>query len=302
MQDLIEKARHRRRGMIGAGTDAFRLFDGAGDGLPGVFIDVLAGHWLVQTRDRDFPEGLTVDSLASCRSLWWKRLERSEREAPRCLGGDGPAGEFAIYQNGCRFLLDFTAGYSQGIFLDQRLNRARVSERCGRGSRILNLFAYTCAFSVVAAAAGAETASVDLSGRYLEWGKRNFAANDLEPSAHGFVRGDALAWLRRWGKKGTSFDGVILDPPTFSRSGKGKVFRVEKDSRALAALAAGVLAPRGWILFSSNCRSLLPDAFQAMVLAGLADAGREVSGVQARPMPGEYRGEKYLKSLWIEVA
>ena len=72
--------------------------------------------------------------------------------------------------------------------------------------------------------------SIDLSGNYLAWGKRNLVANGCDPGAHYFVRGDVLDWLRQFAKKGRKFDGIVLDPPTFSRVKRGKgVFRVEKD-------------------------------------------------------------------------
>ena len=66
--------------------------------------------------------------------------------------------------------------------LDQRWNRSAVRERVGEGDRVLNTFAYTCAFSVVAALGGATATSVDLSKNYLEWGKRNFVLNELDPA------------------------------------------------------------------------------------------------------------------------
>ena len=120
------------------------------------------------------------------------------------------------------------AGYSQGLFLDQRGNRRRVRERVCAGERVLNCFSYTCGFSVAAAMGGAITTSLDLPGPYLDWGKRNFTHNGMDPSDHYFCKGDAMHWLQRFAKQGRRFQGVILDPPTFSRSADG-VFRAGKD-------------------------------------------------------------------------
>ncbi len=302
MQDLIEKARHRRRGMIGENTDAYRLFDGGADGMPGVFIDDFAGHWLVQTREVEFPEALCREPDPACRSLWWKNLDPEKKHSPEWKWGQRPEQPFPVRENGLRFLIDFSVGYSQGLFLDQRLNRAETARRVKAGGALLNCFAYTCGFSVAAAGAGAETTSVDLSKRWLEWGRLNFQANALDDAAHSFCRGDSFEWLRRFARKERQFDGVILDPPTFSRNQKGKVFRVEKDYGSLAALAARVVAPGGWMLCCTNCRALDEGALRRMLRSGIGESGRGLNEMAARPMPPEYRDEKYLKSYWIELA
>src|SRR5207302_10719388 len=132
--------------------------------------------------------------------------------------------------------LSLSEGYSVGLVLDQRDNRRRLLTghiaagfELGVGVQaaleILNTFAYTCAFSVCAAKAGARTTSLDLSKKYLEWGKRNFTLNRLDPAGHDFIYGDTFAWLRRLAKKRRRFDCVVLDPPTFSRSKEHGAFQ-----------------------------------------------------------------------------
>ena len=64
----------------------------------------------------------------------------------------------------------------------------------------------------------AKTTSLDLSKKYLDWGKRNFALNGIDAPAHDFIFGDTFDWLRRFAKKNRAFDCIILDPPTFSQS------------------------------------------------------------------------------------
>lgn len=301
IKDSIEKAKLRRDGLFGGGTDAFRLFDGAGDGVDGLFIDDFAGHWLVQTRDTVLPGALVEECGRECRSMWWKKLDEG-KEPPRWLCGERVAGSFPVMEGGCRFLIDFEAGYSQGLFLDQRANRAEVRRRACRETEILNCFAYTCGFSVAAALGGATTTSVDLSTRYLDWGKRNFEANDLGTDDHAFRRGDVADWMKRFARKGRAFDGVILDPPTFSRNHRGKVFRVENDFGRLAALAAKVVKANGWILCCSNSRTFPAERLQGVLRAGLRQGGRRIREMRAKRMPPEYRDENYLKSYWIELA
>lgn len=272
-------------------TDAFRLLDGES-----VCIDTFAANWLVQTRGAAFPGQIRTES--GWRSLWHKRLEIDHRQAPEHVAGRQFSAPFEVTEHGVRFEIDFQAGYSQGLFLDQRLNRLAVRERVRPGDRILNTFAYTCGFSVVAALAGATTTSVDLSKNYLEWGKRNFQRNGLSPGDHFFTRGDTFDWFRRWDKSGIRFDGIVLDPPTFSRNSKGKVFRVGNDLGELIELARGVLNPGGWLLCCTNFRGIAAWDFESLARAA---AGRGAK-LETRPMPPEFTAEAYLKTVWVDLA
>lgn len=287
--------------VLDGSTTAYRILDGAGDGWPGVEVDNYGGHWVVQTRNVPFPDALRQTLPTGCRSVWWKELDQQDKQAPRCLRGDPPPGPFAVQELGLSYEIDLTAGYSQGLFLDQRPQRAGLLERLVPGQRILNLFAYTCAFSVAAASRGAVATSVDLSRPYLDWGKRNFALNGMDPGAHFFCRGDSFEWLRRFAKKGRVWDGIVVDPPTFSRNADGKVFRVEQDFPALAALCLAVLAPGGWLLASTNHRGLTPARFRSLVEEGAARAGRRIGSLRPGRMPADFTGEPYLKSWWLEA-
>jgi 23S rRNA (cytosine1962-C5)-methyltransferase len=172
--------------------------------------------------------------------------------------------------------------------------------------RLLNAFSYTCGFSVCAAASGFHTTSLDLSKKYLEWGKRNFALNDLDSSAHDFVFGDAFDWLSRWAKRGKSFELVILDPPTFSRSKKSGSFRADKDYGALAQSALKVLVPGGVLLASCNTETWAPEEFVATLGKAVADQGRRVLLSHYSPQPPDFpvsRGDPaYLKTLWLKIS
>lgn len=302
---LIDRAAARRASLpeiADGGTTAWRLADGEGDGLPGVEIDTYGGHWVVQTRDTPFPEFLRRDPLpGGCRSVWWKRLDQKDKQAPQPVQGETPPGPFAVRELGLNYEVDLTSGYSQGLFLDQRVQRERMLREIVPGQRMLNLFAYTCAFSVAAASRGAVTTSVDLSRPYLEWGKRNMTLNGLDPAAHFFCRGDVLEWLARFAKKERSWDWIVVDPPTFSRNADGKLFRVEDDFPALTAACLAVLAPGGRLLASTNHRGLTPARFEALVRDGATLAGRRVAGVETGRMPADFTGEPYLKALWLSV-
>ena len=167
----------------------------------------------------------------------------------------------------------------------------------------MNLFAYTCAFSVAAASAGARTSSVDLSGRLLGWGKENFRLNGLNPTdgEHFFCAGDVFETLRRFARQGRRFDGAVLDPPTFSRDRKGKVFRVEDDFGVLVALTVPLLTPGGWMLCSSNARTLTAGTFRRKILDGLP-SGAGAWRIDPAPLPQDFTGEHGLQAAWVTAA
>ena len=299
--DLLTAALTKRRSMAlpDADTTIFRVTDGEGDGLPGVFIDSCDGHWLVQTADIPWPAWLeSTRSLAGWKSLWWKRLDRQLRESPRCMAGDGPAAVFPVTELGLHYEIDFAAGYSQGLFIDQRVQKARVRDMVQPDQRVLNLFAYTCAFSVIAASRGAVTTSVDLSRPFLEWGKRHFSANGLDPQAHYFCRGDSADWLRRFAAKGRTWHGIVLDPPTFSRNDDGRIFRIEKHFHELTAACLRVLEPGGWLLCSTNHRALPDRQFLSLIRDGARLAGRSVKCTPGS-LPPDFTGPSGLKVYFV---
>lgn len=295
MNQLLDRAVGRRSSLIGAENSAVRLIDGAGDEFPGLILETYDGRWLVSTPGTDLQPPVREWLRDHGGSCYWKRLDQQQRESPIHLSGPAVNEPFLARENGMTFEISFQSGYSQGIFLDQRDNRAEVRRRMAPGLKLLNTFAYTGAFSVAAAMAGAETTTLDLSQPYLDWAKRNFIQNSLDPAEHHFCKGDTFHWLRRFAKQGRFFDAIVLDPPTFSRDEKGRVFRVEENFGELAALADDILAPGGWMLCSTNCRALALNDFQKQLRAAIH---RPITTRHAG-MPEDFTDEAYLKSVWL---
>jgi 23S rRNA (cytosine1962-C5)-methyltransferase len=288
----------RREPLRAGGTDALRLLDGAGDGaeFSGLIIDDFAGRWLVQTSGAEPPAWLRAVTPAPA-SIYWKRLDPKDKGAATHWAGQPLEAPFTAQENALRYRIDFQAGYSQGLFLDQRANRLAVRQRASAGETLLNCFAYTCAFSVAAAAADARTISVDLSRRSLDWGRENFALNGIGTGeVHEFLTGDVFDWLRRFGKQGRRFAGIVLDPPTFSRNRAGQVFRVEDDFGRLVELAAPLLASGGWMLCTTNQRSLSSGEFVRLIGGSLPSTCPWKISVAA--MPADFTGEPYLQTVW----
>ena len=160
--------------------------------------------------------------------------------------------DLVVSEGDLRFIVNLEDRIDTGLFLDHRLVRAYAAERC-KGQRVLNLFAYTCSVSVAAAVGGAkQTTSVDLSNTYLDWGKRNYEANGLDPSKHRFFRDDATRWIA---KNRNSFNWIFINPPTFSRSKMSKgAFNIHKDHKSLIEHSMRVLDRNGELLFTTHAR------------------------------------------------
>lgn len=306
-----------------AQTNAFRLLHGAADGWPGWVVERLGDALLSQSEAALKPAQLArLQTLAAGSPAYHKRLDRRVRQSrveeasPQLVFGEAVPERFEMLENGVRFELSFAEGYSVGLFLDQRDNRRRflvnhiaagfpLFAQGAAGAEVLNTFAYTCGFSVCAARAGARVTSLDLSKKYLEWGRRNFARNGLDPAAHDFIFGDTFDWLRRLGKKGRVFDVIVLDPPTFSQSKEGGVFRVEKDYGKLVSAALPVLKPGGVLLASTNAATLAPEDFLAMIDDAVSGAGRSAAQRHYVPQPPDFpitRDEPaYLKTVWLRI-
>lgn len=308
-------------------TTAYRRVHGAGDGRPGWYVDRL-GDFMLASRvgadaDPAVPEWLLkLAQEGGVRGIYRRRLDRQVRGAepesvsPKLAWGEPAPEEFEILENGLRYRLSFAEGYSVGLFLDQRDNRRRLLAnwigpefpvRPGGlgGATVLNVFSYTCGFSVAAASAGAAVTSLDLSRKYLDWGRRNLEANGIDPAGHDFIYGDAFDWMRRLAKKGRRFDLVLLDPPTFSQSKERGVFRVETDYAELVHTAAGVLAPGGVLFASTNAARLEPEPWLDMVNAGLSSVGRGAERSLFIPQPPDFPTNRdepgYLKTVWMRV-
>lgn len=189
--------------------------------------------------------------------------KNAEREAPSLILGDPDTNlQSTAMERTLRYAIDFGGGYSVGLFIDQRENRRFVRDVAP--GTLLNCFAYTCSFAVAAATVGAKTVSVDLSKKSLARGRENFALNSLPTNDHRFLADDVMSVLPRLARKGEKFDAVILDPPTFSRSHKGKAFQVEQDFETLLLAALEVAERNARILLSTNCSTLQERALEVM--------------------------------------
>ena len=164
---------------------------------------------------------------------------------------------FTVLEYGVKFLVNLTDYLDTGLFLDHRETR-QMAASLAKGKSLLNLFAYTCSFSVQAAATGARyTKSVDLSNTYTAWGRDNFIVNGLSLDTNEIIRADCLKYLEY---DAGSYDVIVIDPPTISRSKKmDQIFDIQIDYVSLIRHALQRLAPGGVIFFSTNSRKFKID-------------------------------------------
>jgi len=289
------------------GLEAWRLYDAD---LPdyNAAIDVYADYLVVQeyAPPKTIPEGVARDRLwhlletisdvlpfaeeniilkvrqrQSGTQQYQKRQQRAESV---CLNVREYRGLFEV---------NLTDYLDTGLFLDHRLVRKELFDKCD-GLDVLNLFAYTCSASVQAALGGANrVVSVDMSKTYLQWGKRNFALNDLHGPQYEFIQADCFNWLRE-NRDSAPFDVIFLDPPTFSNSKRmDGTLDIQRDHVGLIKTAARLLTDDGVILFSNNRRKFEID------VDGLDKAGFSVNDQTQASIPEDFKRHKGIHHYFI---
>jgi len=276
-----------------ADTDAVRLVNSEGDGLPGLVADRYGELVVVRfsTAGMEARRALVGEALRTATGAA-AGFERPDAAAARREGmaaqqgplwGAPPAAPVAITERGRRYLVDAAAGQKTGFYLDQRDARDLV-ERLARGRRVLDLFAYTGGFAVAAARGGAASlAVVDSSAEALALAGRN-----LEPWATSLTlrleRDDAFRFLRR--DEGR-YDLLVVDPPPLAR----RAADVERAARAYkdALLGALRLAAPGALLFAFSCSHHVgPDLFRKIAFGASLDAGRPLSVLAELGAPSDH--------------
>jgi len=278
-------------------TDAFRLVNGEGDFLPGLTVDAYAGYLMVQLYGSAWRPHLplvtrALQELVSPVGIYEKTRPQKTRELEasgdgksysRLLCGKAASGRLQVRENGLNFLVSLDKGLDSGLFPDQRKNR-RDLMAMARGKRVLNLFAYTGAFSVAAAVAGASrVTSVDASTVYTDWSKANFEANRLNPARHDFIVGDCFAVLADLKAMAKRYDIILMDPPSFSTTSRSR-FTTRGGTSDLVAAALPLLPDGGLLLCSSNHQKVDIADYLKELRRGAIQAG---CGLQVISMSGQ---------------
>ncbi len=283
------------------GTTAYRLVNGEGDGLPGLTIDRYGDYLMVQCYTQAWSPHLKLITdvmweLFSPRGIYEKFRPQETRKLAaksestcysQLLAGQRQKGRLTITENGLNFLVDLEEGLNTGLFLDQRDNRRDFMLRV-KGKTVLNLFAYTGAFSVAAAASGAQkVTSVDASATYLDWARENFNCNRLNPKRHEFVVDDCFFALDRFKREGRRFDLILFDPPSFSSTRKS-TFATRGGTAGLATSCLHLLKENGLLIGSSNHQKTDMAEYQKELRRGALQAGCELRLIGLHSQSGDF--------------
>ncbi len=197
-----------------------------------------------------------------------------------------------VREQGLKFKVNLSDYLDTGLFLDHRISRELVRETAA-GNRILNLFAYTGAFTVYAAAgAAASTVSVDLSAPYLRWAQENLELNGLAGDMHSFSNSDARDYLQSAVQRGERYDLIILDPPTFSNSRKiDGTFDIQRDYVWFIGQCLKLLTKKGSIFFSTNYRKFHFDPGRLR--------GAEIKETTRSTVPPDFNGKRRPHRSWV---
>ncbi len=288
----LERALALRQTFFDETTTGYRLFNGEGDGLPGLIADIYADTAVLQL-DGDGPAGFwhapgIADWLAerlSLRRVYLRPQSRAEADSNgQLLIGPPPKKPISFLENNLHFTVDVVQGQKTGFFLDQRDNRQRIG-RVSAGCRVLNLFGYTGGFSVYAGVGHADhVTTVDVAGPALTAADQHWQLNGLPAERHQSVRADAFDYLEKARNQKKQWELVVIDPPSFAPSNQA-VPNALKAYRKLIAAGGAVTTVDGLLAISSCSSHIRPEALLSAVEEGVSLARRRATllGVYDQP-------------------
>ncbi|KWE58056.1 23S rRNA methyltransferase [Burkholderia ubonensis] len=320
----VQRAVAHRNTMV-SGTGAVRLVFGEADGLPGLIVD----HY-VEDSGAASPRGQLVCQFMAAGVEAWKDAivaalvgatgcpnvyERSDvsirekeglEQTTGVLAGDPPPATLITNENGVRYHVDVPNGHKTGFYVDQRDNRALVTQYAN-GRDVLNCFCYTGGFSLAALKGGAaRVVSIDSSGDALALAQQNVVANGFDPARASWLDADAFKTLRRLVDEGERFDLIVLDPPKFAPT-RDSVDRAARAYKDINLSGFRLLRPGG-LLFTYSCSGAIDmDLFQKIVAGAAADAKVDArilkrlgAGVD-HPLLSAFPEGEYLKGLLLQI-
>ena len=308
----IAKAIDVRKKWFDPSTNALRLINAEGDGIPGLIVDSYNGALVLQISHPglELLKPLIVDLLvkaAASQSIYEKStsfLRKKEGlEEVRGLLYGNEVSEVEVLEKGLRYAVNLVEGQKTGLFLDQREMRLLVRQ-IAKEKRVLNCFAYTGGFSISALAGGAaQVDSVELSKKCEAAIAKNIALNGLDPDKHCFFLEDAIDFVA---KKPLDYDLIILDPPAFAKQ-KNSVDRAFRAYKEMNKAAIKKMAPGALLLTCSCSYHIGEELFQNILFRAALEADRKVRILERHrqahdhPVSIFHPESSYLKSLLLLV-
>jgi 23S rRNA (cytosine1962-C5)-methyltransferase len=296
-------------------TDLFRLIHGEADGLPGLLLDrvgpllraTLVGATGQGFREQvyenilDFDPDMMILEVEHLRDIRTAEMP-SARVVNEGAGYVAPGERVVGVEDELKYWTEPWEGIDVGFFADQRDNRRKTRAVAEQGQRWLNLFCHTGAFTVVLVDEGCEVTSVDISARYLRWLEDNLELNGLPQSLNTSVAEDARAFVDDCE---TTFDGIIVDPPTAAAGDEG-FWSVRSDYQDLLASCFELLAPAGSMLVCRNDKRATR-SLSKLTRRAAKQAARTIGKLDDAPpafdypsMPGFPEGDSF-EGVWVKV-
>jgi 23S rRNA (cytosine1962-C5)-methyltransferase len=296
---------------------AYRLINAESDGLPGLIVDhyhdFLVGQFL--SSGAEYWKAIFIDLLNDLvpnqgiyeRSDARVREKEGLKQCKGRLSGIEPPDLIEIQEGSNKYLVDIKNGQKTGFYLDQRDNRLYLT-KCVANKKILNCFAYTGAFGIVALAAGAvHVTNVEISAEAISICTKNNELNRLNLKNIENVQGDVFDILRRYRDSNRFFDVIILDPPKFAES-RSQLKNASRGYKDVNLLAMKLLKHNGVLLTFSCSEAIEPELFQKIVSDAALDAKRELQIVKWLTQPADHPVRlnfpqgKYLKGLVCRIS
>ena len=295
-------------------TNAFRIFNGEGDGIGGLTIEYFDGYYVINWYSKGiykFRDEVinSLKILVEFKGIYQKKRFSEEGkyiEQDDFIMGERADSPIIVKENGVNFAVYLNEGAMVGVFLDQREVRKAIRDKYSRNKTVLNTFSYTGAFSVYAALGGSKkTTSVDLANRSLAKTIEQFSINEIDYEAQDIIVEDVFKYFKYAVKKEFKFDLVILDPPSFAKS-KDFKFSADKDYKYLLKQAITVTQDKGIIVASTNCSSFNMDKFKEFIRDAFKESNLNYKILEEYTLPcdfktiPEFKEGDYLKVVFIE--
>ena len=297
-------------------TNAFRLINAEGDGLPGLVVDRYAEVLVAQihTLGMERLRPRLIEALMNCTGTHGillrndgqaRQREGMEVEEPAVIAGAVPT-QITIRENNVLFTVDPWEGQKTGFFLDQRDKREALRKYVKDG-QVLNCFSYTGGFSVYAALSHSrQVVNVDISAPAIEGARQHFVLNGLDPSQHEFHIANVFEYLEEARQAGKQFDVVVLDPPAFAKTQSARNQALNA-YRRLNSLGMQVLRPGGILLTCSCSGAVGMDDLLGILAQDSQRLGRSVQLLESfthgvdHPIHLAMPETAYLKAVFCRV-
>lgn len=313
LKNRLETAFHfRKKWFDPTVTNAYRLINAEGDGIPGLIIDSYADVLVLQISHPGI-EKIKVQLISLCIEICRPRaiIEKSTSKLRKKEGMEELRSHLygekitatEIIENGIRYFVDFQEGQKTGFFLDQRESRAFIA-KLSKNRKMLNCFAYTGGFSVSALHGGAtHVTSVEISKKCQAQVEKNIALNQLSLDRHTFICSDVFEYLKtsNW-----DYDLVILDPPAFAKK-KTDISQAFKAYKDMNQYTMSNMAPNSLLLTCSCSYHIDESLFQNILFRASLEAKRSIRIISTHRMAIDHPisifhpESAYLKSFLLAI-